>query len=134
MTRALRPLSTAVLGLAAATGCIRTVELERVEVASEVREQAELGSAGNLPPSFVAEGSRGSDGDCPVRLRDPGLGARLVLQRSVMLPERDSTGTVYHPFGDYTADPPGLYGEEEGEGLRIDCVRLRALGVVRLGG
>jgi hypothetical protein len=34
--------------------------------------------------------------------------------------------------GDYAVEPQGLYGEEEGEGVRVDCGRLQAIGVVRL--
>ena len=46
----------------------------------------------------------------------------------------DDMGLIfrYRATGDYSVEPKGLYGEEEGEGLRVDCSRLRAIGVVAL--
>ena len=111
-------------------GCIRrelsTVDVTPGAMATEVR------SATNLPDEFVAVTPPKVTGGCPQQLSDPGLHTTLRLQRSLMHQVSDSTGASYRTVGDYAVDPPGRYGEGEGEGLRVDCGQLRAIGVVRL--
>jgi hypothetical protein len=68
----------------------------------------------------------------PPELRDTGLHTTLRLYRSMYRPQAD-TARAYRAVGDYTVEPRGRYGEGEDEGLRVDCTRLRAIGVVRLG-
>jgi hypothetical protein len=124
-------LSCAILS----TSCIRTVDLGTVEVARDIRTESSVRSASNLPQSFAIAIPARAAGECPIRLRDDVVGAVLDLQRAMQLPVQDSAGSRYEAFGDYRATPAGFYGDTEPEdGLRIDCTRLRALGIVRLGG
>jgi hypothetical protein len=117
----------------AVAGCIRTVDLGTTEVARDMREQTVLRSAGNLPDAFTIVTPPAVAGDCPVRLRDDTVGAELHLQRSMLLPAPDERGG-FQAFGDYRVTPAGHYGDvRPGDGLRVDCRRLRALGVVTLG-
>lgn len=91
-------------------------------------------SGRNLPAAFEVLTPAGVAGDCPPRLRDPGMQTVLSLEASVLQPVRDSLGVHYRAVGDYSVQPRGRYGDEQpDEGLRVDCARLRALGVVRLG-
>jgi hypothetical protein len=115
-------------------GCARSVEVVGREVVTGGRqESAPPRSAGNLPTSFVVVTPASVSTDCPPLLRDPGINAVLTLRHSTLQPTRDADGTVhYWAVGDYTSEPRGRYGEEPGEGLRIDCTRLRALGIVRV--
>jgi hypothetical protein len=133
--RPLRWWAVAVLmaGVAGA-GCARTVEVVGREVVTEGRQESTPArSAGNLPTSFIVVTPASVSTDCPPLLRDPGINAVLTLRHSTLQPSRDADGTVhYWAIGDYTAEPRGRYGEEPGEGLRIDCTRLRALGIVRV--
>ncbi|HUF50356.1 MAG TPA: hypothetical protein VMN60_05950 [Longimicrobiales bacterium] len=115
-----------------AAGCVRTT-YETVEVTPDpVRQQEQLYTARNLPQAFTIVTAARAPGDCPPQLADPMLGTTLTLQRSVLLPAQDSAGTAYRAFGDYAVAPPGRYGEGAGQGLRVDCLRVRALGVVPL--
>lgn len=119
-----------VVALLVAGGCVRrqvsTVEIVSGEMSPDLR------SATNLPQQFTVVTPAATPGDCPSQLRDPGLQTTLRLERSVMRPVSDSTAAGYRATGDYSVEPKGLYGEEEGEGLRVDCSRLRAIGVVAL--
>ncbi|HSJ07576.1 MAG TPA: hypothetical protein VK936_12800 [Longimicrobiales bacterium] len=132
------PLRSWVAGLLMAgvvgAGCARTVEVVGREVVTDGRqESAPARSAGNLPTSFIVVTPASVSTDCPPVLRDPGINAVLTLRHSTLQPTREADGTVhYWAIGDYTAEPRGRYGEEPGEGLRIDCSRLRALGIVRV--
>jgi hypothetical protein len=143
MTRSSRPLRptrgtplllwVSLAGAAALGGCIRTVDLGTVEVAQDIRGMSTVRSASNLPGEFtVATPAR--PGECPAQLRDDVLGVVLTLHRSMQLPVRSAAGTRYESFGDYRARPAGHYGDAEpGDGLRIDCARMSAVGVVKLG-
>lgn len=111
--------------------CVRT-HTSTVEVAPDPGESGELKTAANLPQQFTVAIPATAAGDCPPRLRDDGLGTVLVLQRSTLQAATDSAGGRYRAFGDYRAEPRGRYGEAAGEGLRVDCARLRALGIVTL--
>jgi hypothetical protein len=130
--RAMARLAVAALVLA---GCVRTYTTSVVEVAADgLRREEPLRSASNLPASFQVVTAAATASDCPAALRDPALNATLTLRRSLLLPVRDSSGTSYVALGDYAVSPAGLYGDAEGDGLRLDCTRMRALGVVRLVG
>jgi hypothetical protein len=134
-----RTLGAAILVLAgaAAGGCVqRSVHVISSEVQVEdLRREEVARPASNLPQAFDVVTPAAVSTDCPPRLRDPGLGTMLTLRRSMLLPVQDSLGTHYRALGDYAADPRGRYGDVRAEdGLRIDCARLRALGVVSLGG
>lgn len=119
----------AVAGIVA-SACIRR-EISTVEVASDMMSP-DLRAATNLPDQFTIAGGAAASGDCPELLTDAGLHTTLELQRSFMVPSADSAGAVYKAVGDYSVTPSGRYGEADGEGLRVDCSRLSALGVVRL--
>ncbi|HSJ29878.1 MAG TPA: hypothetical protein VK933_00495 [Longimicrobiales bacterium] len=123
-------LSAVVVALLVAGGCVRR-QVSSVEVVSGEMSR-DLRSATNLPQQFTVVIPAATPGDCPPQLRDPGLHATLRLERSVMRQVSDSTAARYRATGDYSVEPNGLYGEEEGEGLRVDCSRLRAIGVVAL--
>jgi hypothetical protein len=117
-----------------AAGCVRTVDLGSVEVAQDIRDQTGVRSAQNLPARFTVVTPAAVSGDCPARLTDSGAGTLLNLTRSMMLPVQDTAGSRFQSFGDYTITPRGHYGDTEpGDGLRIDCARLRAIGIVTLG-
>ena len=125
-----RAVSAVLVAVLAAGGCISrqvsTVEVVTGEMSPDLR------SATNLPQQFTVVMPSATPGDCPPRLSDPGLHATLRLERSMMRQVSDSTAAHYRAIGDYSVEPRGLYGEEEGEGLRVDCSRLRAIGVVAL--
>jgi hypothetical protein len=117
------------------TGCIRTVELDRVEVGQDIRRDGPLRPATNLPRSFAVMVPARASGDCPPRLRDPQTGVVLDLYRAMTLQVRDGEGTSYESLGDYRMTPPGHYGASTAsDGLRVNCARLVAVGVVTLGG
>jgi len=104
-----------------------------VEVtAGEMEAASDLRSATNLPTRFAIITPAAAPGDCPPELRDTGLHTTLRLYRSMYRPQAD-TARDYRAVGDYTVEPGGRYGEAEDEGLRVDCTRLRAIGVVHLG-
>jgi hypothetical protein len=124
-------LALALVAIASAA-CVRR-ETTTVDVTPDpLQGSAGMKSATNLPPQFTVVTAAGTPGDCPPELRDPGLRTVLRLRRSVLRPVSDSTASRYRAVGDYAVEPRGLYGEEEGEGLRVDCARLSAIGVVRL--
>jgi hypothetical protein len=134
------PSRLALIVVAAAAllaGCTRTTT---VVTGTEVLtggpdRNAPLRSAANLPSSFIVVTPATVSGDCPSALRDAGLGTLFTLHRAVMQPVRDEQGTHYVAIGDYAAEPRGRYGDDEpGDGIRIDCARLRPLGIVRLAG
>lgn len=110
--------------------CIRreitTVDVTPGAMATDIR------SATNLPDRFVVITASEVTGGCPQQLRDPGLHTVLRLHRSLMHQVSDSAGVAYRTVGDYAVEPRGRYGEGEGEGLRVDCGQLRAVGVVPL--
>jgi hypothetical protein len=115
-------------------GCIRTVDLGTVEVAQDIRQESGIRTATNLPQEFTVVIPARMAGDCPPRLRDDVVGATLDLQRAMMLPVQDASGTRYDSFGDYRITPPGHYGAATpADGLRVSCGRLRGVGLVRLG-
>jgi hypothetical protein len=120
-------LSLAVLLCAA---CVRTTS-ETVEVTPEPVQQQEVQTARNLPQAFTVVTAARLAGDCPPALSDPSLGTALTLQRSVLLPAPD-TAQGFRAVGDYVVTPAGRYGDRAGQGLRVDCQRLRALGIVAL--
>jgi hypothetical protein len=122
-------VSATILSMAA--GCVRR-EVSRVEVPQDPVQQEAMKAATNLPSQFTIITPPAAAGDCPSRLRDAGLGTLLTLRRSTLRAVTDSAATSYRAYGDYSAEPHGRYGEERGEGLRIDCARLRALGIVLL--
>jgi hypothetical protein len=123
--------SAPALGLViCALACVRTT-YETVEVTPEPVQQEEVQGARNLPQSFAVVTPARAAGDCPAALSDPSLGTTLALHRSVLLPVADTTRN-YRAYGDYIVTPRGRYGDREGQGLRIDCQRLRAMGVVTL--
>jgi hypothetical protein len=121
--------------LLAGTGCVRTVSRQVVGSDAGEGDTATLRSASNLPASFLVVTPARADGECPARLRDVELQVLLTLVRSSVIPARDSADAdAFVAYGDYAIRPPGMYGDQAGEGLRIDCRRLRPLGVVRLEG
>ncbi|HSJ23215.1 MAG TPA: hypothetical protein VK929_00940 [Longimicrobiales bacterium] len=114
--------------------CVRTVDLGTVEVAQDVRQETAVRTASNLPQAFAVVIPPRLPGDCPPRLRDDGVGATLDLHRAMTMPVQDAGGTRYETFGDYRITPPGHYGSTTpADGLRVDCARLRAIGLVTLG-
>lgn len=117
-------------GIVLLAGCVQR-QTTRVEVMTgEMEAPAELRSATNLPAQFTIITPAAGPGNCPPELRDPGLNTILRLHRAVYRPAADTT--AHRAVGDYTVQPVGRYGEIEGEALRVDCVRLRPIGVVRL--
>jgi hypothetical protein len=130
MRSARRALLAALAALVAA-GCIRR-EYSVIEVTPDVMRSPDMRSAGNLPERFTVVTPPENAGDCPPVLRDTGLHTTLRLQRSVLRQVADSTSSGYRAIGDYAIEPHGRYGELEGEGLRVDCSRMSALGVIRL--
>jgi hypothetical protein len=110
----------------ACAGCVHRQSTTVEITASEMEAAADLRSATNLPSRFAIITPAAAPGDCPPELRDTGL------HRSIYRPQAD-TARAYRAVGDYTVEPGGRYGEAEDEGLRVDCTRLRAIGVVRLG-
>jgi hypothetical protein len=123
-------LALAVIG---ATACVRRVETSTstIEVEQLRREDA-LRVALNLPDSFVVVTPASTARDCPPALREQGRDTRLTLRRSLLIQVQDSAGVVYRPFGDYALEPAGQYGEQPGEGLRVDCGSRRGVGIVTL--
>lgn len=117
--------------LLAAGGCVRR-EVTTIEVMPDAMSVPDVRSATNLPQQFTVVTPPRTPGDCPPLLRDTGLHTTLRLQRSVMRPAPDSAGSGYRALGDYAVEPHGRYGELAGEGVRVDCERLRAIGVVPL--
>ena len=111
--------------------CVQTT-YETVEVTPEPVQQEDVQTARNLPQAFTVVTAARAPGDCPPALSDPSLGATLTLRRSVMLPAADSTRGGFRAYGDYIVTPRGRYGDREGQGLRVDCQRLRAMGVITL--
>lgn len=116
----------------ACAGCVHRQSTTVEVTASEMEAASDLRSATNLPTQFAIITPAASPGDCPPELRDTGLHTTLRLHRSMYRPQAD-TASAYRAVGDYAVEPRGRYGEAEDEGLRVDCVRLRAIGVVRLG-
>lgn len=114
--------------------CVRTVDLGTVEVAQDIRDQAIVRTAHNLPPRFDVVVAPSVAGDCPPRLGDGALGTVLSLNRSMMLSAQDTAGRrELRSFGDYVAAPRGQYGDvQPNDALRVDCARLRAVGIVSL--
>lgn len=130
MTRRTRAGAVGMLAAAVVlAGCMRTVTTRTV-VVEDNGLNAPLSTATNLPARFavVREGQTATA--CPVELADPP--GRLLLRRSFGRPVQDSTGVRMEAVGDYAVQPPGRYGTTPGTGLRVDCERLRGLGVVPL--
>jgi hypothetical protein len=117
------------------SGCARTVVVTSREVLSDqAAQQTPVRSAANLPAAFIVVTPAAVSTDCPPVLRDPGLNTVLTLHNSVLQPVRNEHGTHYEAVGDYVAEPRGRYGDAEpGDGIRVDCARLRPLGIIRLG-
>jgi hypothetical protein len=111
--------------------CVRT-DTRTIEVSPDRIGPDALKPATNLPARFDVVAAAGTAGDCPPRLRDGELGTTLTLLRSTFRQAPDSAAAGYRAYGDYRVEPRGRYGEEPGEGLRVDCARLRAVGVVAL--
>jgi hypothetical protein len=122
-----------VLLLLAPAACIRTVHVDTVEVAQDIRQQSPARTATNLPPAFNVVVPARAPGGCPPQLRDPAAGVTLDLYRAMTVPLRDGDSTRYESVGDYRITPPGHYGSTaELDGLRLDCGRLAAVGLVAL--
>jgi hypothetical protein len=117
------------------SGCARTVVVTSREVLSdEASRQTPVRSAANLPTTFIVVTPATVSTDCPPVLRDPSLNTVLTLHNAVLQPVRNEHGTHYEAIGDYAAEPRGRYGDAEpGDGIRVDCARLRPLGIIRLG-
>jgi hypothetical protein len=134
--RSVRTGAAALLVLTGAAGCVhRTMTTEIVDVTPDAAQDQRLKPASNLPVVFEIVTPARLEGDCPSRLRDPELQALLTLSHSMMLPVRDTAaagGRTYTAYGDYAIQPQGSYGDEPGHGLRIECGRLRAIGIVQL--
>lgn len=126
-----RLIIVAVAACASVTGCIRR-EYSVIEVTPDVMRSPDMRSAANLPERFTVVTPAAEANACPPVLRDTGLHTTLRLQRSVLRQVADSASAGYRAVGDYSVDPAGRYGEVEGEGLRVDCSRLSAIGVVTL--
>lgn len=126
---------TVTIGALAAAGCVSSSHVIGREVIAEgIDQTTPVRSAANLPSSFEVIAPAAVSSDCPPLLRDPGLNVMLTLSNSVLQPTRAEDGTVtYSAIGDYSANPRGRYGEVADEGLRIDCARLRPIGIVRIG-
>lgn len=116
----------------AVTGCIHRESVTVDVTPDEMESTAAMRTATNLPSAFTVTVPAATAGDCPRELRDPGLQATLSLRRSVLRQIPDSASAGYRAFGDYAVEPRGVYGDEVGEGVRVDCSRLHAIGVVRL--
>jgi len=125
----IRRLFLTCFAVLAVSGCIRR-EYSVVEVTPDVMRSPDMRSAANLPERFAVVTPATDPRDCPPVLRDTGLHTTLRLHRSMLRQVADSAG--YRAIGDYSVTPSGLYGEIEGEGLRVDCGRLSAIGVVGL--
>ena len=119
--------------LVGATACVRRVETSTsaVEV-GELRREDTLRTAVNLPDSFAVVTPAATERDCPPALRDEAMKTMLTLRRSLLIPVQDAAGVAYQPFGDYSAEPAGKYGDQAGDALRIDCSRRRGVGIVKL--
>lgn len=105
-----------------------------MEVARDIRTESSVRSASNLPGQFRVLTPARFEGECPPRLADDAVGTVLDLRRAMQLPVQDSTGQRYQAFGDYRATPTGHYGDTQpADGLRVDCARLRAVGIITLG-
>jgi hypothetical protein len=122
----------ALAGVFVWAACVQRQSMTVDVTPSEIEAASDLRTATNLPERFMVITPASAPGDCPPVLRDPGLDTTLRLRRSTYRQEADSTGRGHRAVGDYAVEPRGLYGEAEGEGLRLDCSRLSALGVVRL--
>lgn len=127
----MKPLRVCLVFVLCAAGCVRRT-YETVEVAAEPLQEEEMQGARNLPQSFTVVTPARTAGDCPPALSDPSLGVTLTLHRSVLLPVADTARGGYRAYGDYIVTPRGRYGAHEGQGLRVDCQRMRAMGVVTL--
>lgn len=114
-----------------AAACVRRT-YETVEVTPEPVQQEDVQSARNLPQAFAVVTPARVAGDCPPALSDPSLGTTLTLQRSVLLPVADTARGGYRAYGDYIVTPRGRYGDREGQGVRVDCQRMRAMGIITL--
>lgn len=120
------------LASVAIAGCIHRESVTVDVTPDEMQATAGMRNATNLPAAFTITAPAATAGDCPRELRDPGLQATLSLRRSVLRQIPDSAAAGYRAFGDYAVEPRGIYGDEVGEGVRVDCSRLHAIGVVRL--
>jgi hypothetical protein len=119
-----------------AAGCVQreTVVTSRNVVTDGTTHESSVRPGRNLPATFVVVTPPAVTTDCPQLLRDPGMQTELTLRSSVLQAVRDSLGTHYRAIGDYAVEPRGRYDDEQpGDGLRVDCARLRAMGIVRLG-
>jgi hypothetical protein len=121
-----------VLALSGLSACVQRVDTTSTVEVGELRREDAVRTAVNLPESFAVATPAATPRDCPAALRDSRLNTRLTLRRSLLIPVQDSTGVAYRPFGDYAVEPAEQYGEKAGEGLRVDCTVLRAVGVVTL--
>jgi len=88
--------------------------------------QTNVSPALNLPERFVPDSGQMSPppGFCAANLVDPGTGARLTLTRSRM------TSNVTAE-GDYSVNPPGIYGAESDRQLLVNCTTGEGLGIVK---
>lgn len=135
MTRArrhpVRQLLVPLVSLVVAA-CVHRESVTVEVTPDEMQTAGDMRTATNLPSTFTIMAPAATTGDCPRELRDAGLQATLSLRRSVLRQLPDSASAGYRAFGDYAVDPRGAYGDEVGEGVRVDCSRLHAIGIVRL--
>jgi len=131
MTRSRRYAAAALVLLVFCTSCMRTVTLSTVDVTpSSTTSEAPLRSATNLPTSFTIVKAAPSAAECPPLLADSLYRTTLSLRRSVVVPVQDANGVHHRAIGDYAIDPPLRYGAGPDDLLRVDCARMRAIGIV----
>jgi hypothetical protein len=126
-------LGTTLLALLLMAACVRRVETRTVTVeGDELRQEELMRAASNLPSSFTVVSQAATPRDCPPSLRDDAQQTTLTLRRSLVIPVQTETGASYQSFGDYAVAPAGKYGEQQGEGVRVDCARVRGVGIIKL--
>lgn len=132
----MRAQPTSLLAVAAVTGataCVKQVETTTTTVeVDDLRREDALRAAVNLPATFAVVTPAATPRDCPPALRDDRRNSNLTLRRSLLIQVQEGAVVAYRPFGDYAVEPPAQYGEQAGEGVRVDCVQLRGVGVVTL--
>jgi hypothetical protein len=115
------------------TSCLKTVVMSTVDITpSSSTTDTPLRSATNLPAAFSVVKAPATAGECPPLLADSAMGITLSLRRSVIVPVQDSTGIHHRAIGDYEIMPAQRYGASAGDGLRVDCTRMRGIGVIAL--
>ncbi|MEO5825844.1 MAG: hypothetical protein ABIR59_08155 [Gemmatimonadales bacterium] len=75
---------------------------------------------------------------CPVLLRYEGDTTSILLQRTTRIERRDTVGAMVKVrdlalVGDYSVADSGRFGIARDMLLRVDCLTLKALGIVKVG-